>query len=159
MPPQCALIVPSHKWSVATAAPQVSDIWSPGLISPRREWLSASIMPQASPIKVMLGEIIGSFYYRKLIKPTTDHTSGNEKLSVVLIPQQDSGGFHSCDGGGGCGLPFLCSVSLEMPSLSSDETQRFLVGLQAVQVLPCLHWSPCALTIGNANHDSGIHPL
>lgn len=44
---------------------------------------------------------------------------------------------HDGGGGGGGGLPFLCCMSLEMPALSSDETQRLLAGLRAVlQVLP-----------------------
>lgn len=63
-------------------------------------------------------------------------------------------------GGGGGGLPFLGYTSLEMPALSSDETQRLLAGLRAVLQVPASApaKSPCAFTIRNGNHDKGTHP-
>ncbi len=55
--------------SVARAIPQVSDIWSPGLIGPRRAWHSArTIMPQAQPIRLWSNSG-RAFCYRKLIRP------------------------------------------------------------------------------------------
>lgn len=61
VPPLCALIVLSHDWSAAGAIPQVSDIWSPGLIGPRRAWHSTSIMPQADPIKAARRKVSDPF--------------------------------------------------------------------------------------------------
>lgn len=59
----------AREWSVARAIPQVSDIWSPGLIGPRRAWHSArTIVPQAHPI--WLWSNGGrALCYRKLIRP------------------------------------------------------------------------------------------
>lgn len=42
-----------REWSVVSAIPQVSDIWSSGLIGPRRAWHSArTIMPHTHPQEV-----------------------------------------------------------------------------------------------------------
>lgn len=167
-PSLCALIVLSHDWSVAVAIPQVSDIWSPGLIGPRRGWHWAGIMAPADLIKPTRGWSIGSFCCAKLIWPSTNQHEKRGKNETTMscvdigavkdyihwrIPRNSGGG-------GGGGLPFLGYTSLETPALSSDETQRLLAGLQAVLQVPASvpAKSPCAFTIRNGNHDKGTHP-
>lgn len=75
------LCVSARGRSVARAIPQVSDIWSPGLIGPRRAWHSArTIMPQARPARLRSGAG-WSLCSSKLIRParTTWVEKGGEE--------------------------------------------------------------------------------
>lgn len=114
----------AREWSVARAIPQVSDIWSPGLIGPRRAWLSArTIMPQARPIRLWSNGG-RALCCRKLIRPPrTTQVKKRERErekrqgryfesrwfpSSGWLYDEASTAMMVCGGGVGGGFPSFC---------------------------------------------------